>query len=224
MSQKSALRFLDEMFVVRGYNLATKRIVYLKKKKMYEVFISDGEGRKIMCVLTPVSVNAGEVSDETDEVMHDLLQEQEQDPAFEGSNSSVKNNNIGTDFIKSILCYGVAHSVQVIILISDVVTAHALRAISNANINIVHFKYVETSIRQMSSHINQPVVFRKLSDFEKKIYTQKNPLFAKELQRYAHSDPLIKYFGMNVGDIIEYEDSDRQSGLVKEHGIVVDEF
>jgi hypothetical protein len=226
-SKASAMKFLDNMFEARGYNIDTKQVVLFKRKKLWEVFIEDGNGDKVMCVLTTVcssnldSMGIEEIKPEE----RSFENEEGKNLIFEGTKTnSGKNNTVGMDFIKSIITYGEKNNVKLVILVSDTVTSHAVRAISKANMQIVHFTYIETAISSMSKHINQPVVFRKLSILETKLLKAKNPMYQKTLQRYSHVDPLVKYFGMNIGDIVEYEDNDRQSGLVKEHGIVVQDL
>jgi DNA-directed RNA polymerase subunit H (RpoH/RPB5) len=197
------------MFEIRGYNLNTKKIVFSPQTDVWQVFIRTAQGEKVMCVLTPTGGR------------DTVMEEQKLDISstmFQGSN---KTENIGMEFIKSLEEYGESNGVKLIVIISQSVTSYALRAISKSDINILHFTYHETNIAKMAKHIYHPLMIRRLSPAEKKIYISGHTLYHKELQRYSQNDALIKYHGFQLGDIIEYEDRDKQTGLVKEYGIVV---
>ena len=218
------MKFLDSMFKARGYDMSSKRVLFFKKKRLWEIFIDDESGGKVLCVLTTVcSSNSDHLNIE--EFTPENPSEEEDDTTntmFEGAKSnSNKGNKVGMDFIKSIIAYGIKNNVKLVILISDSVTNHAIRAICNSKINIVNFTYMETAISRMSKHVNQPLVFKKLSSGEKDIYIKENPNYETELTRYSADDPLVKYFGIEMGDLVRYQDNDRQSGLVRETGIVV---
>lgn len=96
-----------------------------------------------------------------------------------------------------------------------------MKEIMTSDIDIVHFKYSEICIQNKVRHINQPVVFRKLSVEERQMFVEMNPMYKNELERFAVSDSLPKYYGMKVGDIVHCEDNDRQTGLDKKYALIV---
>ena len=213
------------MFQKRGYDLDSKQIAYVKAKKIWNVFINDQHGQKVLCILTSVCVTPQEDTIGIQEFSSAERPDMESKQViFEGcrtKSSKTKKQNIGMDFIKSITAYGKKNGVRLVILISDSVTSHALKAMVKSAVRIVRFTYAETSVLNMTQHINQPVLFRKLTIPEQKEYGSLHPGYLRQLQRYSMNDPLIKYFGFQSGDIIEFEDSDRQSGLCRELGLVV---
>ena len=129
------------------------------------------------------------------------------------------------DFIKSIVKFAKSQSIKIVILVTDYMTTHAHKYIASLDgLKIVHFNYDETGVEHMASHIAQPMTFRALDTTERKEFIRKNPNYKTELPRYAVNDALVKYYGMNIDDIVYIEDNDRQSGLVVEHGVVVEDL
>ena len=228
------MKFLDGMFRIRGYCMESKEIAYVKSKKLWNIFIRDQDGHKVLCILTGIccnhedSIGAEEyIPPDTDTHDTTTTEHNNNNDTFKGSSigtSKTKRRNIGTEFIKSIMVHGEQYGVHMVILVTDLITSHALKVMNNSHLRIVHFTYAETSILHMAQHINQPVLFRKLTGEETKEYVLMHKNFFQQLPRYAVTDPLIKYFGFQVGDIIEYEDNDGQSGLYREHGVIVQDL
>jgi hypothetical protein len=230
-SKLRTMHFLDGMFKDRGYDLSTKRVIFLEKNNLWEIFIRDHKGRQVLSILTPVCENFGDSLNIANVVMDMGSEDKTEDqvfPIFEGVSSganSQKNQKTGTDFIKSLIAHCEDHKeLKNVILITDDITPHAIKVISGSTVDIVCFTYMETCIRNTSRHFNQPVGFRRLEKQELKHYKRLNPNYSKFLQRYSNEDPLVKYFGMNVGDIICYEDSDRHTALVSEYGLIVEDL
>jgi hypothetical protein len=218
------------MFAVRGYKLETKRVKYFQDKRFWQVFIKDDEDRQILCILTPncSTANHGKqvkelkfTSDDDSEKLHL--------PLFQGSTKSSSSKkgageNIGTDFIKAIISYVEKNNIHRVVMISDSVTPQALKNIIRSNVDIVHFTYNETVLGSMSTHLNQPMTFRRLNASERKVYVQKHKRYKLEISRYSIHDALVKYNGMHLGDIVHYQDNDRQTGIVSEYGLIVDDL
>ena len=211
-----ALKFLDLMFVARGYNLKTRRRFYVAKKNLWQVFISD-----IVCVLTPCPVKKSETLDKL-HIVSSIRDENGDAEVFGGNWKHVlKTFNIGTDFIQALTDYGKDQSMSQIILISSTVTGQAEKAIQSSDMKIVHFSYAETAVPSLLSHFLQPRCFRKLDDTERSLFVKAHPRYQQELSRYSIMEPIVKYRGFSEGDIVECSDDNIQGGDVRRFAIVV---
>ena len=128
---------------------------------------------------------------------------------------------IGTEFIKVISNYSRMYKIKQVLIICDNITTHAIKEIRQSKLKITCFTYTEASVLQMTRHTHQPVVFARLSELERRKFERSNPLFRRELQVYSQSDPLVKYMGYTIGDIITIESSDIHSGLCEDKAIVI---
>ena len=138
-------------------------------------------------------------------------------------NKTQKNKNAGMNFMKYIIKYCTNQSIKVVILITDFITSHAIKHMNKVKtIDITHFTYAETCVENISTHIYQPTMFKVLSSVERKSYISKNPMYKTELFHYSVDDALVKYYGLKVGDIVYIEYSDRQTGIMSEYRLIVD--
>jgi len=163
--------------------------------------------------------------DETDDLEEADDPEEEADDeeptTFQQSDKDSKN--MGVNLIKSLHEYALHNSIGIVVIVSDKLTSHAYKhAMAQKDVEFVHFTYAETGVRRLARHIYQPVEFRKLKGRELEQFIKANPNFADELLRYSVDDALCKYYGLRVGDIVYIEDADRQTGLVVEYALIVE--
>lgn len=211
-----ALKFLDSMFVTRGYDLKMRTRYYASKKNLWQVFIAD-----IVCILTPCPSKKTDAGDKLHLVSSVEDQFLEMEAFGKSCKHAPKTFNIGTDFIQALIEFGEEKNLSQIILVSSTVTSQAEKALYGSNINIVHFSYAETAFPALLTHDLQPRCFHKLDKAERAAFVLKHPGFQRELSRYSMTEPLIKFCGFGEGDIIECSDDNIQSGCVTRYAIVV---
>ncbi len=182
----------------------TKTVQSLKGGAMCKITIDDTLGNKIMCLIL-------------DGVDHFS----ESTTVFEDGNlkdtSSKKKN-----FIKNILQHGRECHAKQILLVSDSITAFAIKEMSISSLNIVHFSFLDTNASKINRHINQATGFRKLTPSEKLAYQHTHRRYKPELAVFSTSDALIKFYGYENGDIVTFIDHDPDTGPVVEFAQVVE--
>ncbi len=216
--QIDAIEFVKKMFLARGYlNTAIMLDQHLNK---YVLYADTPSHQRAMCIFADCKI----FGDSMDVGAFDPMDTHASDSAQIGDKCKVNpNQNTGMDFVKSVIRFAVAQDVRIVILVTDFLTSHALKHIRmEKSIQFSHFSYNETGVRGLSSHIYQPVTYEALSMDEKQIFIAKNPRYKQELPRYSVHDALVKYYGMQVGDVIRIEDNDRQTGLVEEFALIVE--
>ena len=221
------------MFRARNYVHKKERVVFDTKQKLWELFTETSTGEKVMAVFASCKPfgDVMEIEDFQPEIMDDNGGGNDDDDVtsegamFKGSDKKSQNKNMGMDFVKNIIAFSLKEEVSIVILVTDYMTIHALKHIDMLpGLTISHFTYEETGIEHMADHISQPVVFRPLSPTDRRAYIKAHPRYRIELPRYSVSDTLVKYYGMKLDDIIYIEDNDRQTGLVVEYALVVEEL
>lgn len=207
------LKFLDTLFEARKYRKDTKKYFISQKHNIFYVTIEDDSGCKVLCILTPVKSDISNIHDIFELTATVLVKE-----IMEGI---TKTDTVGSDFIKAIVKYRDETSTTAFVIVCNMVTSHALRAISMAGLKVSHFKYSETTAYRLSTHISQPITMKKLKSKEMDNFKRLNPLYFTELNRCSVLDPLSKMLGFEVGDIVELKDTDPQSGEVVDYLLVV---
>jgi len=221
-----SMNFIKQMFQDRGYKTEAQRLVFDQQQNLWKIFTETVTGARVMAVFSDCKAFGDSL--QIDEVEHDTAgQDKSKRTDFHASKSSTSQNT-GMDFIKHIVAFATAQDIQIVILVTDFMTAQALKyinSISNGKrLRITHFNYDETGVEHMASHIAQPVVFRALKGDERTQFVTSHPMYRTELPKYAVNDALVKYYGMRIGDVIYIEDNDRQTALVKEYGYVVEDI
>ncbi len=214
-----ALEYIDVMLQARGYDIKKRKRFFLPKQRLWQVFLND-----IFCVLTPCASTKLEQKQKL-QVVQSSPEGQIKYPIFsEGGKNSPKAQNIGINFIQSLVDYGLAQRFTSIILISNTVTTPASKAIQTSQIKISHFSYAETVVSNLVDHCLQPANFRKLSDSEKSEFIRLNPNYTKELGKYSTSEPLVKFFGFEDNDLISFSEYELEGGIVTRYAIVASKF
>jgi len=220
-----SMKFVKQMFKDRGYNERKQKVIYDKKQKLWEIFTETQNRERVMAVFAACKPfgDVMQIEEFTPEVSTGV-----EPSAFKGSEKTGKaaaSQNIGMDFVKNIVKFSEEQKVKIVVLITDFMTPHALKHIAMLEgVEITHFTYEETGIDRMAEHISQPVVFRVLTRSERETFIQTHPRYMHELQRYSADDALVKYYGMHLGDIVYIEDNDRQTALVVEYGLIVEDL
>jgi len=221
-----SMQTVKQMFYDRGYkkNINT---VFDKTFNHWQMCTETVTGDKVLAVFADCKI-FGDVMQIEEFVPNSEPQEPVEEPEeTEKPSKKTKGSsqNTGMDFVKNIIKFAIAQHFKIIILVTDFMTSHAQKYISAFNnIKITHFSYEETGIENMANHITQPLVFRALNSIEKDHYIQKHPRYKLELQRYSIDDALVKYYGMNLGDLVYIEDNDRQTGLLIEYALIVEDL
>lgn len=229
-AKKKALVFVKRMLLNRGCSNRFQE-QYLSGEKLLQMFTDDPNGNRVMAVFAH-----NKIVDDTLSISDFTFGETQQEEAFRGSESktagksnrqsasskNAKKAKTDTEFVKSILMYIEKHHVKTVILVSDEVTPCALKIIANHS-NVTRFTYAETCIENMADHVFQPREFRALTPSEVKAFKAQKRYanWAEELPQYPVNDPLVKYYGHQVGDILSISDADGQSGEVHDFGLVV---
>lgn len=222
-----SIRFVRKMFADRGYRVddESMKTMFDSKQDLWQIFTTTKSGEKVVAIFAGCKAfgDSLEVDDE------DLSQFTRVDATEIKSSlnipSAKSGKNTGTDYIKSILKFARDQDIKVVILVTDFMTPQAAKLMMKVDgMRMTHFKYDETGIEHMSDHITQPIQFKALTGKARKEFIAKNPRYQIELLRYSFDDALVKYYGMKIGDIIHIVDNDRQSALVEEYGIVVEEI
>jgi len=196
--------------------------VYDQDQQLWEIFTETKDQVRVMAVFTDCKPfgDVMQIEAFTPEVNTDKDAD-----TFKGSDKTSKSQNTGMDFVKNIVSFSYEQNVKIVLLITDFMTPHALKHINLlSDLCITHFSYEEMGVESMSRHISQPLIFRALDSQERIQYIREHPKYRKELQRYSINDTLVKYHGMKLDDIIYIEDNDRQTALVVEYGVVVEEL
>lgn len=227
-----AMKTIRQMFLDRGYN----KNMQVKFDQHWQILTTTAQNEKVMAVFADCKMFGDVMQIEAfpsennslngnNDISHNDGGSRNNTGGINNNDTGGKNKNTGTDFIKSLLEMAENQKIKIIILISDFITPHALKYVTTLeHIQFLHFSYEEAGIEDMARHIMQPVVFRALNPSEKQEYIRKNPRYAIERPRYSINDPLVKYYGMKIGDIIYYEDNDRQTGLEKDYGLIVEDL
>jgi DNA-directed RNA polymerase subunit H (RpoH/RPB5) len=211
-----ALRFLNAMFERRGYRLATKVVAFNKAKTASQVFIEDGDGQLVMCLLSSVCDQNNPDAAGVEQMELDLTDIEEEMVFHAPKIGPNKSNNIGTDFVKALVSFAENVQMSQVILVGDVITNYAARAIAKSNIPITCYQYLEASTVDMGRHVSQPLTYRLVAQDEQAMIQRKH----LALHDVSVEDPMTKFLGFRVGDIIKIEDSDRHSGIVVKYGKV----
>ena len=224
--KKQALKFVQQMFVDRKYNVDQSELKFNEKHKLVEFYTQDAQGKLIIAIFAACKPFQDIVEIEDIEE-HETAEDFEYDvDVFIGTDKKYnknKNKNAGTDFMKLIIRFCNDHNIKTCILVTDFITSHAIKHINKTkNVDITHFTYSETCVENISKHVYQPYIFQILSAEEKKNYIRQHPLYQTELFHYSVDDALVKYYGLQVGDIVYVEYSDQQSGVMCEHRLIVE--
>lgn len=238
-----SMRFVRNMFSVRGYRMDLVKRKYDVAQDLWQLSTETADGRKVLAVFSDCAaigdsaqvdeVNAGD-GDDTPTISSgtkrwSLQGEDDNDEdapmAQPSTAASSKNAAAGTDFMKNLTRFARSQSYSIVIVVADFITGFAAKYLLGIrDLHITHFDYNETGIEHMNDHIAQPIVFRAVTGAERNAFIAKNPRYMVELQRYSVNDALIKFMGFLVGDIVYIEDNDRQTGLVTEYGLIVEEL
>lgn len=210
-----SMRFVRKMFQDRNYLTENMQTFYDEAQDLWQITTSTKEGHNVVAVFA-------ECASPEELTMYDgVVQEAKSSLVIPTGNKK----KTGTDYIKCIFNFAKDNNFKVVILVTDVMTPQASKLmLKSKDFRLTHFKYDETGIEHMADHITQPVKFYALKDIERDEFVAANPRYKVELQRYSFDDALVKYYGMVIGDIIHIIDNDRQSGMVSEFGIVVEEI
>lgn len=230
LSKLRSMRFVRQMFRDRGYCGSEDTLVtlYDPRQDLWQIQ-TQTENKERVCALfadCKAFGTAGQVhlSELNPPLAYTILEGRDQQSPVLPSGNNVSKNT-GTDYIKSLIRFAKDQDLKVVILVTDFMTPQAGKLLLKvAGVRMTHFTYDETGIEHMADHITQPVMFQALSGAERATFVQRHPRYEHELLRYSVDDALVKYYGMIIGDIIHIQDNDRQSGLVEEYGIVVEEI
>jgi len=212
-----SIKFVQQMFRDRKYK--DSKLMFDQQNNMWQLFSETAQGEKVVAIFADCKV------------FGDAMEIEEFNPSGLSQDTTREkckvnpNQNAGMDFVKNIIKFAILQQLKLVILVTDFMTSHALKHIYTVkDIKFSHFTYEDTGIECMHSHIMQPVKFEALSREARAEYVKKYPRYAIELQRYSLDDTLVKYYGMQLHDIVYIEDNDRQSGLVKEYGYIVEDL
>ena len=228
LSKLRSMKFVKNMFYDRGYNVdeTSMSTLYDPRQDLWLIQTVTTKGHRVVALFadckafgTSEQVNVSELSPPL--VFTTLKERDNQSPVLPSSGGS---KNTGTDYIKCLIKFAREQKFQVVILVTDFMTPQASKlALKVDGVRMTHFTYDETGIEHMADHITQPLKFQALTGSARKQFIAKNHRYQLELIRYSFDDALVKYHGMVIGDVIYIQDNDRQSGLVEEYGIVVEE-
>jgi hypothetical protein len=224
-----SMRFVRKMFRDRGYQAddASIKTYFDDRQNVWQIHTRTSHGDKVVAIFADCrSFGQDEVVPMNDvNVIRIDGRESKDSLTIPSGNCNSTNKNMGTDYIKCIVKFATEHNFKVIILVTDFMTSQASKLMLKVDgLRMTHFTYDETGIEHMADHITQPVMFKALDKKQRQDFIQKNPHYQKELIRYSFDDALVKYYGMIIGDIIFIQDNDRQSALVEEYGLVVEEI
>jgi hypothetical protein len=205
MSKHAGLLFLDHLFKTRNYNLDTKYVQFLRGSNMCKITIEDSKKCIILCLIIS---NENTVDSDT---------------VFEDKQLKYTSNK-KRNFIKTILQHGKECHASEIVLVSDSITSHAVKEMSNSLMGIVHFTFAEINAIKINKHDNQPLNFRKLSSAESTQFKKHNPHHKRELFQFSNFDAIVKLYGFRINDIITFQDHDADIGFVTEYGIVTEKM
>lgn len=206
------MRFVQKMFRDRHYRAEVKTTYDPDQNQCQMVTVTD-TGENVVAIFADHK-NESELENIEIEVQPSLIVPLKS-----------QKKKTGTDYIKSIVLFAKQHEYKVVILVSDIITPQASALMMKTEgFRMTHFTYEQTGIEHMADHITQPMQFQALVGKKREEFIKKNPLYKTELVRYSFCDTLVKYHGMVIGDIIYILDNDRQSGIVEEFGIVVEEI
>ena len=212
-----SIKFVEQMFRDRNYR--NSRLLFDQPNNMWQLFSETADGEKVVAIFADCKV-FGDAMEIEEFHPSGLTQETTREKC-----KINPNQNAGMDFVKHIIKFAILHQLKLVILITDFMTSHALKHIYTVkDIKFSHFTYEDTGIECMHSHIMQPLKFQALDKKARAEYIKRHPLYATELPRYSIDDTLVKYYGMQLHDIVDIEDNDRQSGLVKEYGYIVEDL
>jgi hypothetical protein len=213
----NAMKFVRNMFTRRNYRKKTKLFTY---ENLWQMFTVSATGDRVMAMFgncNPLNdiMNITEYSEcESNDVASEDME------SFEGNEKSSKNH--GITFIKTLVLFSLEKNIKIIILVTDTITKQAIKVLPTLeNVNITFFTYAETG-NEYIDHVFQPTKFEALTPNAKSLFIQQNPRYEQELTRLPVEDALVKYYGLRVGDIVYVEESDKQSGLVVDHCLIVE--
>lgn len=232
LSKLRSMRFVRQMFRDRGYrsNEDTLVTLYDPRQDLWQIRTQTEQKEQVCALFADCKAfgTAGQVhlSELDPPLVYTTLEgRDQQSPVLPSSSNNTGSKNTGTDYIKSLIRFATEQKLKVVILVTDFMTPQAGKLLLKvAGVRMTHFTYDETGIEHMADHITQPIKFQALSGAERAAFVRRNPRYEQELLRYSVDDALVKYYGMIIGDIIHIQDNDRQSGLVEEYGIVVEEI
>ncbi len=219
--QVRAITNVRQMFRDRYGPHSKQDLVFDRHHNMWELFSETARGEKVMAVFADCKI-MGDVMELEEFNPQDVVDD---DVTMQsGEKCKVNTNqNTGMDFVKLIVKFATTKKLHVVLIITDFMTPHAVKHMANVKgIDFTHFSYEEVGIEGMARHVMQPLVFRVLDEKERADYIRQNPRFRKELQQYSVTDALVKYYGMHINDIVYVEDNDRQTGLVVEYALIVE--
>lgn len=216
---------IDYMFRARGYDLSSKSTAFCGENQVWQIFIRGRRNEKVMCILTPVesndldSVGVQRMGMDGVRRMDDVGLEPPELLFGDGSVGVENWNGIGTDFMKCMDRYIRDHSIDVVIIISDKITSHASKLLEKTKVDITYFTYSQISNPYRFTHMYQPVVFRGLPPEERLCFIREHPMYRRELARFSNTDPMVMFYGLKVGDIVELSEIN-SAGETKEYGII----
>lgn len=223
-SKLKSIEFIHGMFEKRGYCVDPGVLVtlYDPRQDLWQIQTRTSQGDRVVALLADGKVfgHAGQmlITPADLPVQYSIVESPTDSPSLPTSTSK----NAGTDYIKSIVKFAQAHHIKEVILVTDFMTPQASKLMLKVDgVRMSHFSYDQTCIGDFTKHITQPLKFQALVGEARAAFVARHPHWSA-LTRYSRDDILVKYFGLNVGDIVYIEDRDRQSGLVQEYGLVVE--
>jgi DNA-directed RNA polymerase subunit H (RpoH/RPB5) len=216
-----SMGFIRQMFLDRGYILPEEERKYDTQQKMWQIFAQTLEGHKVMAVFA----DCKEFGDANDIEDFTSITGRTSDSMVAMDKGKGHTQNTGTDFVKNIESMARAQKFKIVVVVTDFITPQAKKKLlSVKDIIFSHFTYDESGIENMPRHITQPMIFRALKGEERREFIRKNSNYRVELPRYSIDDALVKYFGLQLQDIIYIDDNDRQTASVVEYGYVVEDL
>lgn len=230
VSKLRSMRFVRQMFQDRGYRVDEEALVtlYDPRQELWHMQTLTAKNERVLALFADCKAfgPSGQVSlaDLKPPLQYTTIDGRDvPTPTLPTGNNTSKNT--GTDYIKSIIKFAQEQGFKVVILVTDFMTPQASKLMLKVEgLRMTPFTYDETGLEHLADHITQPVLFQALTGEARSTFVARNPLYERELLRYSFDDALVKYYGMIIGDIIHIQDNDRQSGLVEEYGIVVEEL
>ena len=229
------------MYNERGYQVDTHPY-YRESARIWEIKAVDDEGRKVLAVFTPVCRPVGDILEideyvfdepgadtendtENDEEDDDEEEEEEEDAITYGGVPKKKKNGskekTTKKFVDALIEYAKSQDIRRVTLVTDEMTTNAYKRILMCDeLVIKRFTYVETNVDKFHTHVLQPTLFQKLTAEQAQKVKRDNPRFEREFQPLSSEGPLVRYFGLLPGDIVEVITDDSQTSMSKEHALV----
>jgi DNA-directed RNA polymerase subunit H (RpoH/RPB5) len=188
-----SIQYVKDMMSIRGHLNPT--IHYVPERKLWVLSFSNA-----LCLLfppcNPCSIT---LQPKYIHLSSELLLYEEE------LNSGPVVDKVGSTVAKDIMNYLSLLKCNHVILVTDVITPHAKKYFDACAENVQHFTYDEITSGDITKHMYQPTQIHLLTLHEHSEFISRNPMFKQELFRYSVSDPLAKYYGLHVDDIVQLE-------------------